>query len=237
MQHAAESTRQYQCRHIFTDGHRCASPCLRQEEFCYYHHTTRKPVTNPRQRRSRRSTFNLPLPEDRSAIQASIGQVLQRIAANEIDPRRAGLLLYGLQIASLNLPKIQPHTKPTAEPQTVEEITIDPTLGILAPRTEVSEITSRKSAVAQLIERMMQTEEEPAPTPEPITIATLQATADDHHNTHTVTPPRLSFRPIPKTSFPATQRRHFDRSAAQWRNPLFHLISHPTTSAFAVPCS
>jgi len=179
MQHTTESTRQYRCRHIFTDGHRCASPCLRQEEFCYYHHTTRKPVTNPRQRRSRRSTFDLPLPADRSAIQASIGQVLQRIAANEIDPRRAGLLLYGLQIASLNLPKIQPHIKPTAEPQTVEEITIDPTLGILAPRTEVSEITTRKSAVAQLIERMMQTEEKPAPTPEPITIPTLQATADN----------------------------------------------------------
>jgi 2,3-bisphosphoglycerate-independent phosphoglycerate mutase len=37
MQHATETTRQYQCRHIFTDGRRCASPCLRQEEFCYYH--------------------------------------------------------------------------------------------------------------------------------------------------------------------------------------------------------
>ncbi len=103
-----ETPKQYQCRHIFTDGHRCASPCLRQQEFCYYHHTTRKPIANPRQRRSRRSTFDLPLPEDRSAIQASIGEVLQRIASNDIDPRRAGLLLYGLQIASLNLPKPQP---------------------------------------------------------------------------------------------------------------------------------
>src|SRR6266566_8082481 len=176
MQDAASTTakqhKQYQCRHIFTDGHRCASLCLRQEEFCYYHHTSRRPVADPRQRRGRRSPFHLALPEDRSAIQASIGEVLQRIAANDIDPRRAGLLLYGLQIASLNLPKIQPHTKPTAEPHTVEEIPIDPTLGILAPRTEVSEITTRKSPIAQLIERMMQTEEEPAHTPEPNNIAT-----------------------------------------------------------------
>ena len=103
-----DAPKRYQCRHIFTDGHRCASPCLRQEEFCYSHHTTRRPVENPRQRRSRRSTFHLPLPEDRSAIQSSIGEVLQRIASNEIDPRRAGLLLYGLQIASLNLGKTQP---------------------------------------------------------------------------------------------------------------------------------
>jgi hypothetical protein len=174
MQHTIETIKQYQCRHIFTDGHRCASTCLRQEEFCYYHHTTRKPITNPQQRRSRRSTFHLPLPEDRSAIQSSIGEVLRRIASNDIDPRRAGLLLYGLQIASLNLPKTQPTTK-TVEPQTVEEITIDPTLGILAPRAEVSEITQRKSPVAQLIERMMQTEEEPT-THEPTTIPTIQAT-------------------------------------------------------------
>src|SRR5258708_13962709 len=123
-----ETPNQPQGRHIFTDGHRCASPCLRQEEFCYYHHTTRRPVADPRQRCSRRSTFHLALPEDRSAIQASIAEALQRIAANEIDPRPAGLLLYALQIASLNLPKFQPLAKPATELQTGEETTIDPTL-------------------------------------------------------------------------------------------------------------
>jgi hypothetical protein len=154
-----------------------------QEEFCYYHHTTRKPAANPKQRRRRCSTFHLPLPEDRSAIQSSIGEVLQRIAANDIDPRRAGLLLYGLQIASLNLPKPQPtqrHARP--EPvETVEEITIDPTLGILAPRAEVSGITKRKSVVAQLIERMLlseKEEEEAAATREPTILPNLQATGE-----------------------------------------------------------
>jgi hypothetical protein len=183
MQHTTETPKQYQCRHIFTDGRRCASPCLRQEEFCYYHHTTRKPIANPKQRRSRSSTFHLPLPEDRSAIQSSIGEVLQRIASNDIDPRRAGLLLYGLQIASLNLPKTQPTGKTAAEPQTanqiVEEITIHPTLGVLAPRTEVSEITKPKSIVAQLLERRMLSDDEAkAAAQEPATIPTLQATAD-----------------------------------------------------------
>ena len=69
-----DQPKRYQCRHIFTDGHRCGSPCLRGEELCYYHHTTRKPVTGTRRRRCRRSAFDLPLPEDRSAIQSSIGQ-------------------------------------------------------------------------------------------------------------------------------------------------------------------
>jgi hypothetical protein len=145
----------------------------------------RRPVANPKQRRSRRSTFHLPLPEDRSAIQASIGEVLQRIAANDIDPRRAGLLLYGLQIASLNLPKPQPNTKSDVEPQTVEEITIDPTLGVLAPRTDISETARPKSAVALLIERMMEMkEEEPAKSninkaaAQPAIVPILQATED-----------------------------------------------------------
>ena len=215
MQQTTETPKQYQCRHIFTDGHRCASPCLRQEEFCYYHHTTRKPITNPQQRRSRRSTFHLPLPEDRSAIQASIGEVLQRIAANDIDPRRAGLLLYGLQIASLNLPKPQPakitasHAESQTISQTVEEIITDPELGILAPRTEVSAIATRKSAVAQLLERILQgeqEEEEEEATPEAATIPTLQATADDR--------PSPVCLPHNHTNHKIKRRRHPDRSCS-----------------------
>jgi hypothetical protein len=257
MQHTAETPKQYQCRHIFTEGRRCASPCLRGEELCYYHHTTRKPVANPRQRRRRHSTFHLPLPDpnDRSGIQIAIGEVLQRIAANDIDPRRAGLLLYGLQIASLNLPKPQPTHRnakpgPVETAQTVEEITIDPTFGVLAPRAEVSEPAQRKSVVAQLIERILQTEkeEDQAANPginegaaRPVTLPTLQATADS------TAPPSPSFKAtqrrnllspllknrtteklIPRLCrcpFSSTQpkNRHFDRSAAQWRNPLFDL--------------
>ena len=139
-------TKRYQCRHIFTDGHRCGSICLRGEPFCYYHHTTRKPA--PRQSLGKKSSFDLPLPEDRSAIQASIGIILQKIASNDLDPKRAGLLLYGLQIASLNLPKQQPQRDEDALEQ-VQEITTDPELGTLAPQSEIHE---KKSSIALLLE-------------------------------------------------------------------------------------
>jgi hypothetical protein len=147
---------QFQCRHIFTDGHRCASPTLRSpaghEPFCYYHHTTRGAAarTSPPPRDSsaasnnRRSNFTLPLPEDRSSIQLAIGEVLRRIAANEIDSRRAGLLLYGLQIASLNLKndhkagnRRHRNSADADEAETVTEITHDPTHGLLAPPAEL----------------------------------------------------------------------------------------------------
>ena len=154
----------YQCRHIFTDGHRCGSICLRGEPFCYYHHTTRKPA--PRQSLGRRSSFDLPLPEDRSAIQASIGIILQKIASNDLDPRRAGLLLYGLQIASLNLPKQQRDQDEDA-PEQVHEITTHPELGTLAPQTEIKE---EKSSIALLLEELR---------PKPAVLPLIQATAED----------------------------------------------------------
>jgi hypothetical protein len=156
--------KRYQCRHIFTDGHRCGSICLRGEPFCYYHHTTRKPA--PRQSLGKKSSFDLPLPEDRSAIQASIGIILQKIASNDLDPRRAGLLLYGLQIASLNLPK---HHRDQDEeaPEQVHEITTHPELGTLAPQTEIKE---QKSSIALLLEELR---------PKPAILPQIQATAAD----------------------------------------------------------
>jgi hypothetical protein len=151
--------KRYQCRHIFTDGHRCGSICLRGEEFCYYHHTTRKPAQNPRARRGRQSTFDLPItdPNDRTGLQSTIVDVLRRIAANDIDPRRAGLLLYGLQIASLNLPKPQPaqRGRKTEELETVEEITTHPELGILAPIADADEVKIRPGGALDLLLKAM----------------------------------------------------------------------------------
>ncbi len=146
----------FQCRHIFTDGHRCGSPALRgaegPESFCYYHHNSRRPIQHEPTRKRRQSRFTLPNPcelSDRSGIQASIGEVLRRIASNEIDPRRAGLLLYGLQIASLNLPKSNPREQ---TPEPVSEVTHDPRHGLLAPPAELH-ANEPKSSVELLLEQ------------------------------------------------------------------------------------
>lgn len=148
-----EEPKRYQCRHIFTDGRRCGSPSLRHEELCYYHHTTRRPVDAPA---ARHTHFDLPLPEDRSAIQSAIGQVLQRIARNEIDPKRAGLLLYGLQIASLNLPREAAPSRESSredEPDLVEEVVADPIYGPLAPRAELGK-TKHQSVIQALLDNL-----------------------------------------------------------------------------------
>jgi hypothetical protein len=96
------------CTHIFEGGHRCASPALQRETFCYYHHPTRKPVQN--RRPSRRHAFNLPLPSGESNLQHAVYEVIRRLAANQISTRRAGLILNALDNITRNSPPPSPTT-------------------------------------------------------------------------------------------------------------------------------
>ena len=90
------------CTHIFEGGHRCASPALQREVFCYYHHPTRKPIQNPTRRRSRRQSFDLALPSAQSNLQHAIYEVIRRLAANQISTRHAGLILNALDNTTRN---------------------------------------------------------------------------------------------------------------------------------------
>ncbi len=174
-----------QCRHVFTDGHRCLGHCLRHEPFCYFHHTARRPISNPAARRRRGTTFTLPELEDRASIQLALSEILQRIAANDLDPKRAGHLLYGLQIAASLLPKLDPK----AQPKSVSEITHDEELGDLAPAAEVGhdKELSDWELLIQSLRNPRPKDPEPEPTedaaeePEEI-LPTIQAVADPNSN-------------------------------------------------------
>jgi hypothetical protein len=90
-----------ECRHIFPNGKKCESPALRKQDFCFFHHNKRN-----RQSSSKRSgqpstlTHHLPQLEDGDAIGIALSEVVLALAANRIDPRRAQILIYGLQVAS-----------------------------------------------------------------------------------------------------------------------------------------
>jgi hypothetical protein len=49
------------------------------------------------------SMFDLPVLEDADSIQITLGQIMRMIVCRQVDTKSAGLLLYGLQIASANL--------------------------------------------------------------------------------------------------------------------------------------
>lgn len=201
-----DTARRFQCRHIFTEGRRCGSPCLRNEDFCYFHHATRRPVEDAAARKARLASLDFTWPEDRAALQLSLCQVLERVASNDLDPRRAGLLLYGLQIASLNLPR---PVEETASRPFVEEIVHDERHGALAPRSTVESLEPKGTA-QRLLEEMRagryaaeQSAAQAGPAPKPVVLPAIQAAADPLY-------PILPDEPF--NAWPIPKLRHLDRS-------------------------
>lgn len=150
------------CRHIFTAGSRCGSPCLRSEQFCYYHHTTRRPMSSPRERRNRTDVFDLPNPEDRDGVRAAVTQIMHAIAHNNIDMKRAGMILYSLQIALCSLPP-QPPPVALRTPDSrranspVEDVVYEEPHGFIALEEEYEEpeeFKPRRSFARQLLDEV-----------------------------------------------------------------------------------
>jgi hypothetical protein len=91
------------CTHIKTNGTQCGSPALRGRRFCYFHKNWREQRVQLNAKHSACASITLPVLEDADSIQVALMQVLRLILAGQVDPKMAGLLLYGLQTASLNL--------------------------------------------------------------------------------------------------------------------------------------
>jgi hypothetical protein len=88
-----------ECRHIKASGTKGEAPALKGEQFCYFHSRSR---ANARRHVDYYQAIEIPLIEDRGAIQHALTEVARAIANHNMDTKRAGLLLYSLQIASQN---------------------------------------------------------------------------------------------------------------------------------------
>ena len=135
--------KRYRCRHVHAAGHQCGSPALRNEEFCYFHHTTRRPrpVAGKFRHLDAGEPFELPIVEDLTSALSVAAQLLCRIASNDLDPNRAGKLLYNLQIITSILDRASraaAKATPAPQPEPVEEVVADETHGLIAPITELS---------------------------------------------------------------------------------------------------
>lgn len=91
------------CSHIKVTGVRCASPALRGEEFCYFHQRMLRGIQTAPEAR----LHPVALIENEEAIQSSIMEVINAIARNTIDLRRADLILKALHIAVKNSRRIR----------------------------------------------------------------------------------------------------------------------------------
>jgi hypothetical protein len=107
------SNQKKHCSHVLSNGQICKAVPMRDSSYCYWHHKARA-----RRRRSERiggpismeanTGLDLPLLEDANAIQVAIQEIMHAILDRRIDAKRAGLLLYSLQLASSNLHNLQP---------------------------------------------------------------------------------------------------------------------------------
>jgi hypothetical protein len=91
------------CQHIKINGMQCGSPALRRRRHCFFHDRIRREQARIRAEASAQPTFELPLLEDANCVQVALMKVIQMLASGRMDPKRAGLILYALQTASINL--------------------------------------------------------------------------------------------------------------------------------------
>ncbi len=96
------------CRHIKTNGLQCHAPALTGGQWCYFHnrlhtrHSRFRPNDANREYFSKGRDLELCALEDRESVQLAISVVINALATNAIETKRATALLYGLQLASMN---------------------------------------------------------------------------------------------------------------------------------------
>ncbi len=96
-----------QCQRMKMNGTQCGSPALRNQKFCYFHQRCSAvqfdistSAADPA------ALFFLPVLEDAVSIQATITQVCEHLLNRRLDPKKAGIMLYALQVAASNLDRL-----------------------------------------------------------------------------------------------------------------------------------
>jgi hypothetical protein len=93
------------CNHLKEDGALCGSPALRCKKLCFYHHRDhqRRQYVERIFRLNDPLRPSAPLPKTLPEIQFRLYEVMTALADDSIHTRRAGKLLFALQLASTSI--------------------------------------------------------------------------------------------------------------------------------------
>jgi hypothetical protein len=93
------------CDHLKEDGFYCKSPALKGRDYCYFHLKLRGRRLNMARARvlAADEPLDLPFPEDIHSIQVTLFELVNALVNKRIDHKTAGLALYAMQQASINL--------------------------------------------------------------------------------------------------------------------------------------
>ena len=95
------------CQHIKTNGTQCGAPALREKKFCYHHEECRPERVTVKGADGKTSEVLVPVLEDAHSIQSMVRQVVMLMLDDRLDDKKAGRVLYALQIASANLKRME----------------------------------------------------------------------------------------------------------------------------------
>jgi hypothetical protein len=87
---------QPRCEHIKTNGTRCKSPAMKNSLYCYFHRQLHEAPSF--------EAVEIGTLEDANSVQMAIQKIVSAVVRGTIDHKTAGLALYGLQTAAMNLP-------------------------------------------------------------------------------------------------------------------------------------
>ena len=93
------------CDHLKEDGIYCQSPALKGRDYCYFHLKLRGRRLNMARTRALAADqpLDLPFPEDMHSVQVTLFEVVNALVNKRIDTKTAGIVLYAMQQASINL--------------------------------------------------------------------------------------------------------------------------------------
>ena len=86
------------CAHIKLDGSRCGQPALQNKPLCRFH---------VRALRTASATSALPIFEDAFSLQLALVRVVRGLESGTLPTKTAALMLYALQIGTMNLKRLE----------------------------------------------------------------------------------------------------------------------------------
>ena len=84
------------CQHVKLNGEPCGCPARQGQSLCHFHEGARL-----------MRHFEIPLPEDAASVQLAIHRVMRAMYEGTFDIKTCNGMLYALQVASGNLPRLR----------------------------------------------------------------------------------------------------------------------------------
>lgn len=164
------------CRHIRANGTRCRSLALGGGTLCFWHRDLQQrhrvidpaaelPAHIPEHHRNLAmlksnpilsdyyglnlnapAEFDFPPLEDRESIQVALSMVLNALGRNRLEPKRAGAMLYTLQVASTNAAGLHPNPS-----NVIRNTVADESGRQIAPDEDPEEVIETRSLAPALL--------------------------------------------------------------------------------------